>query len=246
MCLNIKGNSDSLYFTHSRKGQMDMIYRREDGTFETTDGLIKDIIPAAIAAAANFNETVSFELNGAIIVVEGDSNAEMIYRDWSRARAGYIEKAGPYPNEILSDIELANDARIASANRGSFDEMMFQRQARSAAEKEHFKMEMAGAPEMEFADFAGWSAWKARNDNNRGRAVADFAERWARLIQKKMATGENIEDVACDTFNTIYAVEQISGQMGFCAHYLLEWFWKYREDFIPWSSTIIPREAKAA
>lgn len=83
----------------------------------TAGAEITSTIAKAISVARRLDAAMQFEFNGVTVTVSSDSNPELIYRDWSRALNGYIDKSvGPHPNPVLTDEEKASDARIETEN----------------------------------------------------------------------------------------------------------------------------------
>ena len=77
------------------------------------NSLIVDTIREMIGLAKEGNFTAKQELNGVTVLVNGTSNAELIFRDQQRAQSGYIEgEVGPYPKAELTAEDKAKDARI--------------------------------------------------------------------------------------------------------------------------------------
>ena len=79
--------------------------------------LIIDSIKEMIGLAKKGNFTAKQELNGVTVVVNGDSNADLIFRDQQRAQSGYIAgEVGPYPKAKLTAEDKANDSRVETEN----------------------------------------------------------------------------------------------------------------------------------
>ena len=92
----------------------------KDGLFTVKkDSSITETIREAIdLSAKKNNRPIKFEFNYVLITVRGDSDPNLIYRDYWRAFNGYIDKnIGPYPNPELTDEEKANDARIEAEKK---------------------------------------------------------------------------------------------------------------------------------
>ncbi len=76
---------------------------------------INDVIREAIHLAGESNTLISFEFNGVKFTVLADSDPDLIYRDWDRARKRYIDPVvGPSPRPVLTDEEKVSDAHISS------------------------------------------------------------------------------------------------------------------------------------
>lgn len=63
---------------------------------------------------------IQFTHNGVIVIVESDSNPELLFRDWRRALLGFIKKeVGPYPKPKLTKKDRAQDA-LLKARKGDY------------------------------------------------------------------------------------------------------------------------------
>lgn len=52
---------------------------------------------------------------------------------------------------------------------------------------------------MQIANQENWNLYKTNNAEGYGKAILDYAERWADLIEAKIAEGAKLEDVAEET-----------------------------------------------
>ncbi len=86
---------------------------------------------------------------------------------------------------------------------------------------------------MELANGTGWQAARAANTDPYGKAVLDFAERWADLMEAKMATGETLEAVAESTSHEA-DTEGITGFMYGAAVSTLSQCWAHGEQLRRW------------
>ncbi|MBI4160079.1 hypothetical protein HY504_02850 [Candidatus Wolfebacteria bacterium] len=190
---------------------------------------ITDTIAEAISVARGLDAAMQFEFNGVTVTVRSDSNPELVYRDWSRALSGYIDKnVGPHPNPVLTEEEKASDARIEAENERRRQERQAQYEAETQAKCEAVEARLANAPSIELADEAGWQKFKDNNTDGYGGAVVTYAERWARLMQLEMASGRNLEDVA-EATSYEAAIEGITGFQYGCAVSTLAHCWKHGE-----------------
>lgn len=64
-------------------------------------------------------------------------------------------------------------------------------------------------------------------------AIVEYAERWANLMEQKIAAGQKVADVAEETSNEA-DTENITGAMYGCALSLLLYFWEYGEELRLW------------
>lgn len=92
---------------------------------------------------------------------------------------------------------------------------------------------LANAPEITVNDAAAWQSIKESNQDPCGQILLAYTERWARLMQLKIAAGNTLEDVAemtsqqadpTDVTNVMYSI----------AVHLLSSYWKYGEQLHSW------------
>ncbi len=184
--------------------------------------------------ASNKGGLVSFEFNGTNVSVRMDSDPELIYRDWSRAMYGYIDKnVGPYPNPVLTDEEEESDARIKAENDQKRQKRQSEYQAKADAKRRATEAKLSDAPAMEIADDKAWQTWKENNQDDYGRGIIDYAERWARLMQVEINAGKKLEDIADSTSNEA-DIDGISGFMYGAAVHTLANSWKYGDQLRKW------------
>jgi len=93
---------------------------------------------------------------------------------------------------------------------------------------------LAGAPEhMTLRDPEGWKKSCEVNSDGYGGAVMSYAERWARLMEARMAKGERIADIA-DECSHLADSEGITGFMYGCAVGILSKVWQHGEALRLW------------
>jgi len=75
-----------------------------------------------------------------------------------------------------------------------------QERKRQAYEQKQREIEEAISKiDMEFSDEAGWNKFVEVNSDGYGSGVVRYAERWAKLMQVRMAKGQTIADMAEET-----------------------------------------------
>lgn len=228
---------------------MKNLRKEEDGTFSVMCGsTINTTIAEAITLAAEENRTIKFEFNGVMVSVNGDSNPDLICRDWSRALSGYIEKnVGPNPNPVLTDAEQASDAQIEAENERKRQERQEQYEAEATTKRNAVEAKLANTPPMELANEQTWKEFKDKNQDGYGGGVVTYAERWARLMQAEMTNGKKLEDVA-DATSHEADLEGITGFMYGCAVSTLAQCWKHGDQLRRWHnlSTQLGNEGEKA
>jgi len=198
------------------------------------NGLIIETIKEMIELAKKGNFTAKQELNGVTVMVNGDSNADLIFRDQQRAQLGYINKTvGPNSNPVLTDEENANDARIEAENEKRRQKRQAEYEAKAKAKRDAVEAKLKDAKSMELADEVAWQEFKDANQDGYGGAVVTYAERWAQLMQVEMSNGGKLEDVA-DATSHEADLEGITGFMYGCAVSTLARCWKYGDQLRKW------------
>lgn len=196
--------------------------------------LIIDSIKEMIALARDGSFTAKQELNGVVVLVNGDSNPELIFRDQQRAQCGYIEKkVGPYPKSELTADDRSNDARIESDNERESQERQAAYDVKMKAKSRGVESKLIGAPAIELSDEPGWQKFKENNTAPYGGAVVTYSERWARLMQLEIANGMKLQDIAQSTSSEA-DIEGITGFMYGCAVSALAHCWKHGEQLRRW------------
>lgn len=198
------------------------------------NSLIIDAIKEMIGLAKKDNFTAKQELNGVTVLVNGDSNADLIFRDQQRAQSGYIKgDVGPYPKAELTAADKANDKRIAAENERKWEKQRAESEKKARAHREKVEAKLANAPAIELADEAGWQKSKQVNSDGYGGAVMTYSERWARLMQLEMANGKKLADVA-EATSSEADLEGITGFMYGCAVSQLASCWKHGDELRRW------------
>lgn len=156
---------------------------------------------------------VRFTFNGFEITAEPGSDPEA------------LEKA--YSDEC----DRRHEAYIASPE--------YKESCERAAQKERERKEkataiLADAPaRMSLADPDGWARAQAANTDPYGGAVMTYAERWARMMEARMAQGERIADIA-EECSHVADEEGITGFMYGAAVSTLAAVWKHGEALRLW------------
>jgi len=88
-------------------------------------------------------------------------------------------------------------------------------------------MELAEGKQKEYQD------WKANNTDGYGAGIFRYAEKWADLMEKEMAAGEDITDIADRTSNEA-DTEGITGYMYGVAVAILSQCWAHGEKLRMW------------
>lgn len=196
---------------------------------------ITGTINEATSVALALDSLIEFEFNGVVVSVRGDSDAQLIYRDWHRALNGYTdEKVGPYPNRLLSVEELIHDAAVEAEHE--LERQARQREADKARQRHSWILDGAllMAPKsLTLRDEEGWKKSVEANKDGYGAAVIRYAEKWARLMEGRMEHGDTLENCA-DEASSIADDEGITGFMYGCAVSILSQCWIHGEQLRLW------------
>lgn len=111
-----------------------------------------------------------------------------------------------------------------------------QQEARAAQERQEaaLKGALAASPEkMTLSDPEGWEKTAAANTDDYGSAGIRYAERWARLMEGRIAAGDTVEACAEETSH-LADNEGITGFMYGCAVSILSQVWIHGDQLRRW------------
>ena len=86
---------------------------------------------------------------------------------------------------------------------------------------------------MKVKNIQTYEEWKTNNTDAYGSAIFRYAERWANLMEERIANGEKIEDIAKELSHKA-DTEGITGFMYGCAVNILSQCWEYGEQLRKW------------
>lgn len=81
---------------------------------------------------------------------------------------------------------------------------------------------------------ADYAAYKSKNDDPYGACVVQFSETWGDLMEKELAAGKKVSDVAESTWREADKSYGITGFMYGCAVKGLSHFWCHGEELRQW------------
>ena len=84
----------------------------------------------------------------------------------------------------------------------------------------------AAPPSMTLSDQEGWAKIVAANQDGYGAGIVRYAERWARMMEAKLATGQTLKDCA-NVLSHTADTEGITGAMYGAAVSILSQVWVY-------------------
>ena len=183
-------------------------------TLETYGGNhIATVCKNAVEKAIAENCHVEFDFNGQKITASPDSNPDQMVQSFS------------------DECDRRHREYIASPKYKARQEEAARKERERKAKVEVI---LADAPEtMTLADADGWEKAKAANSDPYGGAVMTYAERWARMMEARMAKGERIAEIA-DECSHLADEEGITGFMYGAAVSTLAHVWKHGEALRMW------------
>jgi hypothetical protein len=198
---------------------------------------INDTIRRAIRSANTGSDSVQFEFNGVTVIVTASSRPSDVYRDWLRGLCGYLGKnptVGPVYAAELKAAELASDAAIETQNKARREHQRQEMERADAAKKNELDSILNAAGPLLLTDQAAWNANTILNSADPYSArVVSYASDWGRLMQAKMASGANLEDIASDTSH-MADTDGITGFMYGAAVAILSKFWVHGDRLRRW------------
>ena len=182
---------------------------------------------------------VEFKFNDIKCIVNKDTNLEWLHRDYVNGMTMDWKVVGPacienYTPEVQTELDnriKAHDELIAAQTIAW--------RAKEAEEQRRFEEKIKGIV-MEYSDEKGWDEWKLKNSDGYGTMIFQYAEGWAKLMQKKFAE-KNIEnpDVTCMVAHAENCGKDldylgITGFMYGAAVSILSQCWKHGEALRKW------------
>lgn len=142
--------------------------------------------------AVTTDKVVEFEFNGVTCIVDKFTNTDWIYRDYCNAWTMEWTAVGPdcveeYPQDVADELkkrEAAQEKRCKATQR--------KRAKKEAADKAAFE-HVVEFEKLILKDEEGWAKSVAANQDGYGKAVIDYAEGWAKLMQIELATGNSLD-----------------------------------------------------
>jgi hypothetical protein len=148
---------------------------------------------------------------------------------------GLIVEPDDDPNSIVEYYHQESNRRHEEyVNSPEYKER--QREAEEAQRRHDLMLEgaLATAPErMTLKDEDGWKKTVEVNTDGYGKGVIDFAERWARLMEGRIANGGTVEKCA-EEASRLADNEGITGFMYGCAVSILSQVWIHGEQLRRW------------
>jgi len=188
---------------------------------------ISDACKEAVAIAIKGKCKVEFDFNGIVLTATPDSVPAALVKYYS------------------DESTRRHEAYIASPEYKARQEESERKERERKAKVDAI---LAGAPtQMTLRDAEGWKKSCDANRDGYGGAVITYAERWARMMESRMAKGERIADIA-EECSHLADEEGITGFMYGCAVSILAAVWIHGEALRLWHNlhTQIGDEGKRA
>lgn len=185
------------------------------------------------------NTIAEFDFNDIKCLVNKDTNLEWLERDYLNAHTMDWKQVGTeclplYEQAVQEELERRNKAR---EEKQEIESAAYR--AKEDTERKLFEEKVKGI-EMEIVDQEGFDKWKDTNSDGYGTAIFQYAEGWAKLMQKEFAD-RNIEnpDITCmiaHAENCSKGVNfmGITGFMYGAAVAILAQHWKHGEALRKW------------
>lgn len=171
---------------------------------------------------------VEFDFNGVTCLVNENTNLEWLYRDYSNSWTMEWETVGPdcvesYSKEVQKDFEVRTKIReVKEAER------MAEYRAKEEKQRKEFEAKVEGIS-LELSDTEGWEKSRKANSDGYGSAALDYAEGWAKLMQKEIAKGKTVAECYESTQDGLGFLGITGFQFG-CAVSILSQTWKHGEE----------------
>lgn len=174
---------------------------------------ISAVCKTAVEKAIAENCHVEFDFNDQKLTASPDTDPEQLAQSF------------------MDECERRHQAYLASPECKARQEEAARKERERKAKVEAI---MVDAPAtMSLADEEGWGKAKAANSDPYGGAVMTYADRWARMMEARMAKGERIADIA-DECSHLADEEEITGFMYGAAVSTLARVWKHGEALRMW------------
>lgn len=178
---------------------------------------------------------VEFDFNGVQCLVSENTCLEWLFRDYKNAHIMEWKTVGhdcPFIYDCDTEVELRR-RQLKRAIERKKDQK--RRDKEDAKAKKKFDKQIKGivleivpSKEEEYKEYV-----EKNSTDGYSRAVIDYGESWARLMQKEIAKGKSVKECALDTRKGLGFMGITGFQYGCVVRGLAE-FWKYGDDLRKW------------
>lgn len=189
---------------------------------------ISRVATKAKEIATEKSNTVEFVFNEIVCMVDSNTNVSLLVRDYYNAFLMEWRQIGPvYLPEYSPSIqqELEQKTKDREEKR---DKKLKELRKKEAAEKEQFEESIKGV-DLELSDPEGWQKSREANGDSYGKCALDFAEGFAKLMQKDISNGKTVAQAYNDNQYKMGFLG-ITGFMFGAAVSTLTQTWKYGEE----------------
>jgi hypothetical protein len=169
----------------------------------------------------------SFSFNGVTIKVKSDSNSDLLVRDYMRALRNYIStEVGPYPIAELPQEVIEQEKALEKAKEIADHNAIIDYQSQQNLKLAALVSTVEGQPMTR--DQEKWQEWFETNENEPYSKVCfDYAELWARLMEKSLTEGKTIPEVKDDLDRQVHDCFGVTGFQHGCIISILSECWEY-------------------
>lgn len=181
---------------------------------------------------ARSGQNVEFVFNCITCVVSRETNLELLQRDYNNADIMEWTTVGPDCIEIYSP-EL--QAEIAEKERAQEEEQRkwHEKWEKEEQDKKAKFLQKIEDVELELSDPNYLAEQERINDDPYGGRCVSYAKEWARLMQKEIADGKPLSEIAAKTSHEA-DYDGITGFMYGAAVHILSKSWKHGEELRIW------------
>lgn len=184
---------------------------------------------------AGEDDTVEFDFNGIINLVTKDTDLDLLYRDYSNSFTMDWETVGPicaleYSEETQNALDKKRKAQERK-QKAAYKKI----EAKEKKEKETLEVKTVDVtleiiPERidEYNEYV-----KINSQDGYSKAVIEYGEAWAKLMQIEIAKGRTIQEMGDETQKGVNYLGITGFQYG-CVVRGLSHFWKHGEELRKW------------
>lgn len=187
--------------------------------------MFQNVAERAKELATSKRVNAQFEFNGIVCIVNSETDLIMLWKHYCDAHLMDWNTVGPicldYDKKLRSRVRKRESEIevLRIAERAAYD-------AKCQKEKEDVESLIAHTP-LALSDVDGWEKSRLANLDGYGGAVIEFAEKWGRIMQVMMNSGDSdMKDITERSEQLLYYAGITGFQYG-CAKSLLRSYWKY-------------------
>lgn len=181
------------------------------------------------------NVIVRFDFNGIEVNVDASTNLDNLMRDFHNSFVLDRKVIGPNCADSLTEAETQElaeaQAKADEAQRVRQEAYDAKQRQKTAALDSQISGETLALKDGMDAEYAAWVEKNSKDGYSRG--VVDYAEAWGKLMQVRMAKGEQLIDIARQTSHEA-DIGGITGFMYGCAVSALAHFWVHGDVLKKW------------